>query len=79
MEKNGILTEEVKNLKRDQVVQLVLLHKVTKKKEKFEEENVMIEDDKRILTNRLEEKTLEVNRIANMQLETLSQMMIANH
>ena len=39
----------------------------------------MIEDDKRILTNRLEEKTSEVNRIAHMQLETLNQMMIANH
>ena len=39
----------------------------------------MIEDDKRILTNRLEEKTSEVTRIADMQLETLSQLMIANN
>lgn len=39
----------------------------------------MIEDDKRILTNRLEEKTSEVNKIANMQLEILSQTMIVNH
>ena len=39
----------------------------------------MIEDDKRILTYRLEEKTLEVNKISHMQLETLNQMMIANH
>lgn len=39
----------------------------------------MIEDDKRILTNRLEDKILKVTRIANMQLETLSQIMIANH
>ena len=38
----------------------------------------MIEDDKRILTNRLEEKTLEVTRISNMQLESLSQMIIEN-
>ena len=39
----------------------------------------MIEDDKRILTNILKEKTLEVNMISHMQLETLNQMMIANH
>ena len=39
----------------------------------------MIEDDKTILTNGLEEKISEVTRIANMQFETLGQMMIANH
>ena len=39
----------------------------------------MIEDDKRVLTNGLEEKTSQLTRIANMQLETLGQMMIANH
>ena len=38
----------------------------------------MIKDDKRILTNRLEEKTSEVNMIAHMQLETLNPMMITN-
>ena len=39
----------------------------------------MIEDEKRTQTNRLEEKTLEVQRIANMQLETMKQVMISNH
>ena len=39
----------------------------------------MVEDDKRILTNRLEEKTSKVTRIVKMRLETLGQMMIANH
>ena len=39
----------------------------------------MIEDDKRILTNTLEEKTLEVNRISQIQLEILNQIMISNH
>ena len=39
----------------------------------------MIEDDKRTLTNRLEEKTSKVQGIANMQLETMNQVMIANH
>ena len=39
----------------------------------------MIEDDKRTLMNRLDEKKLEVQRITNMQLKTKSQVMIANH
>ena len=39
----------------------------------------MTGDEKRILTNKLEEKTSEVTRIVNMQLETLGQMMISNH
>ena len=39
----------------------------------------MIEDDKRTLVNRLEEKSIELTRISNMQLDTLSQMMNAHH
>ena len=39
----------------------------------------MIEDNKRILAIRLEDKISTVTRIANTQLETLSQMMIENH
>ena len=39
----------------------------------------MIEDDERNLTNRLEEKTIEFERISNIQLDTLSQMMNAHH
>ena len=39
----------------------------------------MIEYDKRILTNRLEEKALEVNMISQMQLEIMNKMMISNH
>jgi hypothetical protein len=66
MEKNGALTEEIKNLKIEQEVQSVLLYEVTEQKKKFEEDKVVIEDDKRILTNRLEEKTSEVNRISHM-------------
>ena len=42
------------------------------------EDKIMIKDDKRFLTSRLDERTSEVTRIANMQLETLGQMMIAN-
>ena len=39
----------------------------------------MIEDDKRNLANRLEEKSIELARVSNMQLDTLSQMMNAHH
>ena len=39
----------------------------------------MIEDDKRILANRQEEKSIELTNISNMQLDILSQMMNANY
>ena len=39
----------------------------------------MIEDEKIFLTNRLEEKSSELTKIFNMQLDTLSQMMNANY
>ena len=39
----------------------------------------MIEDDKRILTNRLEEKKSEIQRIASMQLKIMNQVIISNH
>ena len=39
----------------------------------------MIEDDRRSLANRLEEKSIELAIISNMQLDTLSQMMNAHH
>ena len=43
------------------------------------EDKVMIESDKRVLTSRLEEKSSEVNRIAHIKLETMNQIIIANH
>ena len=39
----------------------------------------MIEDDKRKLANRLEENSIELARVSNMQLDILSQMMNAHH
>ena len=39
----------------------------------------MIEEDKRTLENRLGEKSIELTRISNMQLDTLNQMMNAHH
>lgn len=79
MEKNGALTEEVKNLKREQEVQSLFLFEITEMKKKAEEDKVMIEEDKRILTNRLEEKTSYVQNTSNMQLDTMNQLILANH
>ena len=49
------------------------------KKKRAVEDRVMLEDDKRNLANRLEEKSTELTRISNMQMDTLSQMMNIHH
>ena len=43
------------------------------------EDKSMIEDEKRVLTNNLEENSLELKNISNMKLDTLSQIMNANY
>ena len=43
------------------------------------EDKVMIEDEKRVLTNILEENSSKLTKISKMQLDTLSQMMNANY
>lgn len=43
------------------------------------EDKAMIEEDKRILTNRLEENSIGLTKISNMKLDTLSQMINANY
>ena len=57
----------------------MMLCEVTKQKKRAIEDKVMIEDDKRNLVNRLEEKLIELTKISNMQLDTLSQMMNAHN
>ena len=52
---------------------------MTKKKKKDEEEKVLIEDDKRTLISRLDENTSDVQKIDNMQLDRMNQLMIFNH
>ena len=51
IEKKDALIEEVKNIKIEQEVQSVLLCEVAEHKTKDEEDKVMIEDEKMILTN----------------------------
>lgn len=78
MEKNGALNEEVKNLKREQEEKSILLCEITKLKKKAEEDRDMIEEEKIHLVNRIEEKKLDVQKLANMHLDTMNQLMIAN-
>lgn len=79
MEKNRAQVEEIKTLKIEQESQAMILCEVTKQKKRAIKDKAMIEDDKRNLSNRLEENSIEFERISNMQLDTLSQMMNAHH
>ena len=79
MEKNRAQVEEIRSLKMEQESQATMLCKITKQKKKAIEDRAMLEDDKRNLANRLEEKSTELTKISNMQLDTLSQMMNAHH
>ena len=79
MEKNRVQAEEIKNLKLEQESQAILLCEVTEHKKKAMEDKPMIEEDKRSLTNIVEEKSTELTKISNMQLDTLSQIMNANY
>ena len=79
MEMNRSQAEEIRTLKIEQESQAIMLCEVTEQKKRAIEEKDMIEDDKRNIENRLEAKTIEFERISNMQLDTLSQMMNAHH
>ena len=56
-----------------------MLCEVTEQKKRAIEDKAMIEEDKRTLANRLEEKSTELTRMSNIQLDTLSEMMNAHH
>ena len=79
MEKNRAQVEEIINLKLEQESQVILLCEVTEKKKKAIEDEAILEEDKRILANKLEEKLEELSKISNQQLDTLSQMMNIHH
>ena len=79
MEKNRAQAKEIRNLKLEQESQAILVCEVVEQKKKAMEEKAIIEEDKRILANRLEEKSSELTKISNMQLDTLSQMMNAKY
>ena len=79
MEENRTLPEEIRNIKIEKESQAILLCEVTEQKKKAMEDKIMIEDDERFLTRKLEEESLEINKIAHIQLETMNQVMISNH
>ena len=66
MEKNRAQDEEIKNLKLEQESQAILLCEVTEQKKKAIEDKAILEEDKRILANRLEENLEELSKISNM-------------
>ena len=53
----------------------MILCEVTKQKKRVIEDKAMIEEVKKIPANGLEEKSIELTKISNMQLDTLRQMM----
>ena len=79
MEKNRGQVEEIRSLKMEQESQAMMLCEITKQKKREIEDRTMLEDDKRNLAKRLEEKSIELTKISNMQLDTLSQMKNAHH
>ena len=66
MEKNRAQVKEIRTLKIELESQAMMLCEVTKQKKRTIEDKAMIEEDKRNLANRLEEKSTELARISNM-------------
>ena len=56
-----------------------MMCEITKKKKRAVKDKAILEDDKRNLTKRLEEKSTELTRISNMQMDTLGQMVNIHH
>ena len=57
MERNRVHEEKIKNFKLEQESQAILICEVTEQKKKVMEDKTLLEEDKRILTRRLEEKS----------------------
>ena len=79
MEKNIIQVEEIRSLKIEHESQAMMLCEITEQKNRVVEDRAMLEDDKRNIANRLEEKSTELTKISSMQMDTLSQMMNIHH
>ena len=66
MEKNIAQEKEIRSLKMEHESQAMMLCEITEQKKSVVEDRVMLEDDKRNLANRLEEKSIELTKISNM-------------
>ena len=65
MEKNRAQAEEIRNLKLEQESQAILICEMTEQKKKAIEDKTLLEEDKRILAHRLEEKSEELSKVSN--------------
>ena len=72
METNRAQAEEIRTLKLEQESHAMMLCEVKEQKKRAIEDKDMIEDEKRNITNRLEAKSIEFERISNMQLDSLN-------
>ena len=79
MEKNRVQAKEIRSLKMEHESHAMMLCEITEQKKRAIEDRVMLEDDKRNLANRLDEKSTELARISNMQMDTLTQQMNLHH
>ena len=79
MEKNRFQAEEIRSLKIEHESQAMMICEITEQKKRAVEDRVMLEDDKRNLAKRLEEKCTTLTRISNMQMDTLGQLMNLHH
>ena len=66
MEKNRAQVEEIRSLKMEQELQAMILCEIIEQKKSEIEDRAMLEDDKRNLANRLEEKSTKLTKISNM-------------
>ena len=66
MEKNKVQVEEIRSLKMEHESQAMMLCKNTEQKKREVKDRAILEDDKRNLANRLEEKSTELTKISNM-------------
>src|SRR4029434_11225326 len=79
METNRSQAKEIRTLKLEQESNAIMLCEENEQKKRAIEEKVMMEEEKRNTANRLEAKTIEFERISNMQLDNLHQLLNAHH
>ena len=66
MEKNRAQAKEIRSLKIEQESQAMMLCEIIEQKKRDIEDRAMLEDEKRSLANRLEEKLIKLAKVSNM-------------
>ena len=65
-------------MKSDFEIYSVILCEVIEKKKKAKEDRTMVEEEKRVMVTRLEERISYVQKITNTQLDMINQLMLVN-